>query len=348
MKIRGHEVLLPTTTVGAYPRPHWLQGRTFGTRTEPLYRSYAQRVAFEDATKICAKAQEDAGLDILSDGHQYYEWEAAGFQLEPIFHYITEMLDGFNPYGPPGAGEKYKYFYQAEVVAPIRWVRSMFEGVVSAMQGATVKPFKLSFLGPAQNSVIVSNRHYKDNIEVAMAMAGAMNQELKHLQAMGLEAIQLIDVLPPYTQDLWQIEVQHRLFEGITMTKLWHICYGSVDGQTDVHDDRMGVMLPLFHASPVDVIHVETKNRAYRELGALREFPTNKVLGIGVIDTKSCQIETADQVARDVSNALHVVPPERLMVQTDCGLGYFSRTVAYAKLKALGDGVRKVRAELGK
>lgn len=346
MKIRGEDVLLPTTMVGAFPRPHWIQGRTFGSLREPLYRSYAQRVAFEDATKIVAKAQEDCGLDILSDGHQYFEWEAAGFQLEPIFHYITEMLEGFTPYGPPGAGEKYKYFYQSEVVGPIKWVRSIFEGVVSAMQAATKKPFKLSFLGPAQNSVIVANKHYKDNVALAMDLAAALNQELKFLQNMGLEAIQLIDVLPPYTQDKWQIEVQRKLFDGITMTKLWHVCYGSVDGQTDVHEDKMPAMIPVFHESPADVIHIETCNRNFRELDALREFPKSKVLGIGVIDTKNYQIETPQQVARSISKAMEIVPPDRLMIQTDCGLGYFSRTVAFAKLKALGEGVRQVRATL--
>ena len=108
----------------------------------------------------------------------------------------------------------------------------------------------------------------------------------------------------------------------------------------------MGAMIPLFHESPADVIHVETKNRSYRELGAMREFPKDKVMGVGVIDTKVSQIETAADVARGIHQALEVVPPERLMIQTDCGLGYFSRTVAFAKLKALGEGVRSVRAEL--
>jgi Methionine synthase II (cobalamin-independent) len=97
------------------PPPHWLQGRVLGSLSEPVYRSHNLRIGYEDACKICAREQELAGLDILCDGAQYYEWEAPGFQLEPIFHFIPENLGGFKPYGPPGEGAKYRPFYQAVV-----------------------------------------------------------------------------------------------------------------------------------------------------------------------------------------------------------------------------------------
>jgi Methionine synthase II (cobalamin-independent) len=102
MEIRGEEVLLPVSAVSAFPRPHWLQGRVLGSLSEPVYRSHNLRIAYEDACKICAREQELAGLDILCDGAQYYEWEAPGFQLEPIFHFIPENLGGFKPTGRPG------------------------------------------------------------------------------------------------------------------------------------------------------------------------------------------------------------------------------------------------------
>ena len=104
MEIRGEEVLLPVSAVSAFPRPHWLQGRIFGSQYEPTYRSHNLRVAYEDACKLTAREQEAAGLHVLCDGAQYYEWEAPGFQLEPIFHFIPEMLGGITNYGPPGDG----------------------------------------------------------------------------------------------------------------------------------------------------------------------------------------------------------------------------------------------------
>lgn len=168
-----------------------------GSLQEPVYCSHNLRVAYEDVSKICASEQEAAGLDVLCDGAQYYEWEVPGFQLEPIFHFIPENLGGFRPYGPPGDGAKYAPFDKATVAEKIEWKRPIFERVVDAMKLSTDRPFKVAFLGPAQRSIIADNQFYDDPIDVARDVAVAMNQELKHLVSMGLEAVQLIDVLAP-------------------------------------------------------------------------------------------------------------------------------------------------------
>lgn len=346
MEIRGEEILLPVSAVSAFPRPHWLQGRVFGSQYEPTYRSHNVRVAYEDASKIVAREQENAGLHILCDGAQYYEWEAPGFQLEPIFHYIPEMLGGISNYGPPGDGVKYKPFYKGTVTGPVEWVRPIFEGVVYAMQNATDRPFKVAMLGPAQQSVILDDQHYGDGVALAKDIARALNKELRFLQDMGLESMQLIDVLPPYTTDMWQIECQQIMFEGIHMIKFWHVCYGSVDGQRDVFDDHAASMMPLFKESPVDVIHLEFTNKGFAELDAFRDFPADKVLGVGVVDAKNTMVESADQIAHRIKHALDVVPADRLLVSPDCGLGYFSRTTAYAKLRNMGEAADTVRKGL--
>ncbi len=344
MEIRGDEVLLPVSAVSAFPRPHWLQGRVLGSLSEPVYRSQNLRVAYEDACKICAHEQEKAGLDILCDGAQYYEWEAPGFQLEPIFHFIPENLGGFAPYGPPGEGAKYRPFYQAVVKGKITWERPIFESVVMTMQNATDKPFKVAFLGPAQQSVIVKDEYYGDQVAVARDLAIAMNSELKYLVSMGLEAVQLIDVLPPYTTDMWQIEMQNIMFDGVDAIKFWHVCYGSVDGQRDIFDNHAASMMPLFKESPADVIHLEFTNKGFDELEAFRDFPTDKVLGVGVVDAKNLQVETAEQIEARIRRALEVMPADRLLVAPDCGLGYFSRTAAYAKLRNMGQAAASVRS----
>jgi 5-methyltetrahydropteroyltriglutamate--homocysteine methyltransferase len=346
MRIRGNDVLLPTSAVSAFPRPHWLQGRVLGSLREPVYRSHNLRVTYEDASKICAREQELAGLDILCDGAQYYEWEAPGFQLEPIFHFIPENLAGFEPYGPPGDGVKYAPFYKAVVSGKIEWKRPLFEAVVNAMKGATDKPFKVAFLGPAQQSIIVDNQFYANPIDVAHDLAVAMNTELKYLVSMGLEAVQLIDVLAPYTQDTWQIDVQKTLFEGVDALKFWHVCYGSVDGQRDVFEAKTREMMPLFEASPVDVIHLESCSAEFGDLDPYRDFPADKVLGLGVVDAKNTIVESPEVIADRIRRRLEIVPADRLLVSPDCGLGYFSRTTAYAKLRNMGKAVEMVRAEL--
>ncbi len=346
MEISGEEVLLPTSAVSAFPRPHWLQGRVLGTLNEPVYRSHNLRVAYEDASKICAHEQEMAGLDILCDGAQYYEWEAPGFQLEPIFHFIPENLGGFSPYGPPGDGVKYAPFYKAVVNDKIEWKRPIFESVVNAMKGATKKPFKVAFLGPAQQSIIVDNQYYDDPIDVARDLAVAMNTELKYLVSMGLEAVQLIDVLAPYTQDMWQIEVQNAMFDGVDAIKFWHVCYGSVDGQRDVYEAKTADMMPLFKESTADVIHLESVSEEFSDLDAYRDFPSDKVLGLGVVNAKNTIVESPEQIADRIRERLKVVPADRFLVSPDCGLGYFSRTTAFAKLRNMGKAVEMVRAEL--
>jgi 5-methyltetrahydropteroyltriglutamate--homocysteine methyltransferase len=105
-------------------------------------------------------------------------------------------------------------------------------------------------------------------------------------------------------------------------------------------------MMPLFKRSKADVIHVETSNLGFAELDAFAAFPHDKVLGIGVIDAKNTQVESPEQVAAKIRKALEVVPADRLLIAPDCGLGYFSRTVAYAKLRAMGEGTRQVRQTL--
>lgn len=346
MEIRGEEVLLPASAVSAFPRPHWLQGRVLGSLHEPVYRSHNLRVAYQDAVTLCAREQEEAGLDVLTDGAQYYEWEAPGFQLEPIFHYIPECLEGCTPYGRQGEGAKYAPFYRPAITGPITWRRSLFEPAVTAMQRATRKPFKVAFLGPAQQSILVDDQHYGDPLEVARGFAGALNTELRYLADLGLEAVQLIDVLAPYTQDMWQIEMQHILFEGVDVKKFWHVCYGSVDGQRDVFEHKARDMMPLFKESPADVIHLEFTTNEFAELDAFRDFPTDKVLGVGVVNAKDYRVETPEQIAERIRRALDVVPADRLLVAPDCGLGYFSRTAAFGKLRSMGQAVEMVRGEL--
>ncbi|MDH3729325.1 MAG: hypothetical protein OER77_17480, partial [Myxococcales bacterium] len=91
---------------------------------------------------------------------------------------------------------------------------------------------------------------------------------------------------------------------------------------------------------------VEFCNKCFRELNVFKDFPKNKVLGVGVVDAKNTQVESVDEIAARIRKALEIAPAERLLIAPDCGLGYFSRTMAYAKLRNMGAAVQKVRAEL--
>jgi 5-methyltetrahydropteroyltriglutamate--homocysteine methyltransferase len=130
------------------------------------------------------------------------------------------------------------------------------------------------------------------------------------------------------------------------MIKFWHVCYGSVDGQRDVFDDHAAAMMPLFRESPADVIHLEFTNKGFGELEAFGDFPTDKVLGVGVVDAKNTMVDSVEQIADRIRRALKVIPADRLLVSPDCGLGYFSRTTSFAKLRNMGQAAEEVRRAL--
>src|SRR6202023_1806936 len=112
-----------------------------------------------------------------------------------------------------------RLFSQPVVYDNITWERPIFESVVMTMQNATDKPFKVAFLGPAQQSIIVKDEYYGDQVAVARDLAIAMNKELKYLVSIGLEAVQMITVLAPYTQDRCQLQMHNIMFDGVDATK---------------------------------------------------------------------------------------------------------------------------------
>src|SRR5258707_13553329 len=141
---------------------------------------------------------------------------------------------------------------------------------------------------------------------MAMDMATALNEEFKYLRSLGLEAIQIIDVLPAYTQDLWQIQAVNRMLEGLDdLISFWHICYGSVDAQTDVWEDKAAEMMPMFESATVTAIHFEPAHRDFREMESYRSFPRNKALALRFIAVKDPNLETPEPVANRIRRPPH-------------------------------------------
>ena len=274
MEIRGEEVLLPVSAVSAFPRPHWLQGRVLGSLSEPVYRSHNLRVAYEDACKICAGRAGEGGPGhpvrrraVLRVGGARLP-AGADLPLHPgepgRLRAVRAARRGRQvPAVLPGRGQGQDHLGAADLRER---GHDHAERHQQAVQGGVPRP------GPAE--------HHRQGrvlrrpaVAVARDLAIALNQELKYLVSMGLEAVQLIDVLPPYTTDMWQIEMQNILFDGVDAIKFWHVCYGSVDGQRDIFDDHAAAMMPLFKESPADVIHLEFTNKGFDELDGVPRLP---------------------------------------------------------------------------
>ena len=216
------------------------------------------------------------------------------------------------------------------------------------MKRATDKPFKIGFLGPTQLSILTKDLYYHDQRALAMDLAAAMNDEIKYLRdTFGLEAVQIVDVAVHYLTDPWLVEATNRALEGLDdMLKFWHVCYGSVDGQPDVPENRIPDVIAYFADCNFDVLSHELSNRDYSEVASFKSFPEDRVLCAGVIDDHNIVVETPEKVADGIRRVLEVVPADRLMVAPDCGLALFPRSVAQKKIRALGEGVRLVRDEL--
>ena len=348
VQIGGREVPIATTMVGGYPRPFWLKGRVFGWDDGPLYTSMAQRVAYEDALALCVRDQERAGLDLLSDGMQYEDYEAQGFQIDRIMHHITDFLGGLTNFGLPNPRKQWSAYYVSECVDSIEWRRPIYQGVVDGMKRTTDQPFKISITGPAQLVLMVNDRHYKDEYALAMDLAAALNEELRYLHAnFGLDSVQIVDISPHYVTAPWQVEANRRVFEGLDdVLKVWHVCYGRTEGQVVVFENKVREVISVFAETNIDVLMHEMAGRNYAELDSFRKFPEDRILCAGVINDHELQVETVDEVASGIRQLLEVIPAERLMVAPDCGLRWLPRHVAAMKLDVMCEAARLVRSEL--
>ena len=181
MRIAGREILLPTTMVGSWPRPLWLRGGVL--RQSPYevdFPDMYQRTLFEDAVRLAVKDQDLAGLDIVTDGNQYFEGETPYDKIQMLL--VPLRLHGFRGYGPPGAVPGMEQYFRPVVHDRVRWVRPVFGPVLGAVKIATDKPFKINInAGPATVATWCEDQWYGDDTALRTDVADAFNRELRWL-----------------------------------------------------------------------------------------------------------------------------------------------------------------------
>ncbi|ADG07358.1 vitamin-B12 independent methionine synthase [Kyrpidia tusciae] len=349
MKIRGEEILFPTTIVGSYVRPFWLTGKIFSEGADaPEFESFRAREMYHDAVALAVKDMEDAGLDIVTDGGQYYENET-NYEYAGLFHYMAERLEGYAPYGDRIKLHEFDLpIYKPTVLGPVRWKRPVFKPVLEAVQRATRKPIKINCsLGPATLAALSTDRHYGGDVAaLAMDVAAAYNQEFKDLEQRGVDMIQVTEPLPLHQLGPWIRDAINRAFEGISAYKVVHVCYGHEEGQPGILERRLHEILPLTHDLNVNMLHFEMSTHDFDEVERFKDFPADKDLGVGVISPKSLVVERPQQIADWILRTTRYVRPEQLCISTDCGMASFRRVVAFKKLKAMVEGTQLARAEL--
>jgi 5-methyltetrahydropteroyltriglutamate--homocysteine methyltransferase len=359
--------ILPTTMVGSYPRPHWFTQQLLGRDIRVAFKEVAHEEAYHDATATVIRDQEEAGLDIVTDGQMWYD-DYVGV-IGSFCWYMYERIPGFDPAKEPhpleaGASDRDRVI---ELFAdwggvvnsgPVRRGPIHLADLYRIARQHARKPIKVSVgAGPINLAWHVYFKHYKDARELSLALAPIFNAEMKELVDAGANYLQIEDLgawMPLFSNNKddynWIKEVIGRCCDGVKAKIGWHFCFGNAWGNdllSASFPTGYQTVLPHFFDTPgIDQFVLDYANRDMAGVEFLANLPKDKDVQVGVLDIRTNMIESPAQIADRIRKVVKVVPPERVILSTDCGMKPLARTVARMKLKALADGARIVRKEL--
>ena len=338
--------LLPTSLVGSYAQPDWLidRAKLAGRfpprvrakelwRVEPALLAQAQ----DDATQVAIRAQERAGLDLLTDGE---------IRRESYSNHFATALDGLdldnpgtvvNRSGQPNPVPR--------IIGPIRRPHPVQVRDLEFLRAHTDRPVKVTVPGPFTMSQQAQNDHYPDLEAAAMDYAAAVNAEIRDLHAAGADVVQVDE---PYLQArpdaarAYGLAALTAALSGVTGTTAVHLCFGYA---AIVHERPSGYsFLPELAGCPVDQISIET-GQSGLDLGILADL-ADKAIILGVVDLSTPEVETAEVLAARVRRAYPYILPECLVIAPDCGMKYLPRDAAEGKMRAMAGAAALLRAEL--
>jgi 5-methyltetrahydropteroyltriglutamate--homocysteine methyltransferase len=338
--------LLPTTVVGSYPQPGWLvdhealmKAGVPRVRAGGIWRLAGDALAEgqRDGAVLALHDMERAGIDIVGDG------EAGRESYSNQFATALDGIDLVNPGNTIGrTGENTPV---PRVVGPVRRTRPVVIDAVKFLRSQTDRPIKVTLPGPFTMTQQAQNEHYASDAELAMDYAAAVNEELHAAFAAGADIVQLDEPWMQARPDIareYAVAAINRALRDAPGTTGVHMCFGYA---AMVKDKPSGYsFLPELEGTSADLISIEAAQPGLDPDG-LAGLPSKKII-LGVIDLNDPKPETPELVAQRLRAALKVLPADRVVVAPDCGMKYLSREVAFAKLKAMADGARMVRAEL--
>jgi 5-methyltetrahydropteroyltriglutamate--homocysteine methyltransferase len=359
------DTVLPTTMVGSYPRPHWFRDQLDGRDAMVAFKNVDHAEAYEDATRVVISDQEEAGLDIVTDGQMSFDDQVG--VIGAFCWYMYERIGGFAPAKEVHPSEVGAATRTKEIELLSEWGGVINDGPVSpgplrlvelykiAAKHAT-KPLKVSVgAGPVNLAWHVHFKHYTNARDLSYALAPLFNEEMKALASAGARFLQIEDLgawLPLFTQDEsdyeWIADVMAQCVDGVDAKIAWHFCFGNAWGNalSGLFPKGYETVLPYFRDVPIEQFVLDYANREMADAEALKSLRDDTEVAVGVIDVRTTMIETPEQVAERIRKVLAVIPPERVYLTTDCGLKPLPRLVASMKLKALVAGAEIVRAEL--
>lgn len=338
-------MLFPTSLVGSYPQPDWLIDRQAlaGHSVPRLRAPHLWRIpepqlaeAQRDATLLAIRAQEDAGLDIVTDGE---------IRRESYFNRFATALDGIDiEQGGTTLSRGGRPVAVPRIVGPIRRRHPVEVEDMTFLRANTKRLAKITLPGPFTMTQLAQDDHYGDEEKVAMAYAAAVNEEIRDLFAAGADVVQIDE---PYMQAQpdkarrYAIQALNRALDGITGTTVVHMCFGYAAMVGSNKPNRYAFLDELRDCNCAQVSLETAQPRL--DCSTLNVLGTKKIL-LGVIDLGDMTVETPEIVAARIEAALPYVPAENIIVAPDCGMKYLPRDVAEGKLRAMVAGAKLMRA----
>lgn len=360
------KVPIAATHVGAFARPSWYTNGIYGQDFRELLARVPFREQYLDGLKVLMAEQQLAGMDIVTDGGLRYDPGVGGWGWP---YFVLSRLGGVSTTGrmtpvmqpTPILLEMMDLATTGVVTSDITSGRLQFAEFFKAAARFTSQPHRFTVIDPSLINVMLAGTHYKDPVEQLFAVAKAYNHEFKALVEAGCKIIQTDDFFPPlaaafgpFPEELWRVNIEafNTAVQGVNAHIWMHYCWGRPMNQLAF--GAVGSYEPLFKhiaEAKVDLVQIEAASTGgdnlARDLAVWKEHCPDKEIGIGVVNHRTTQVESVDQVAATIRKALRFVAPEHLALSCDCGLTALPRDVAWYKLKAIGDGAKKVRAESG-
>jgi len=335
--------MFEASIAGSLPKPAWLAEPNMLWAPWTL-SGEALAAAKRDATLLAIKQQEDAGIDIVTEGEQSRQHFVHGF-LENV-----EGID-FDKRVEMGIRDNRYKAMVPTVTGPLRLRGRVHATEARIARAHTAKKLKFTLPGPMTIVDTIADTHYGDRVALAMAFAALLNEEARGLQADGVDVIQFDEPAFNVYMDAvgeWGIAALERAAEGLSCTTAVHICYGygiqaNIDWKGTLGSEwrQYEAVFPALANSRIDQVSLECRN-SHVPMALMRLLGGKDVL-VGVIDVATDRVETPEEVADTIAQVLSFVPPERLFPCTNCGMAPMRRDVAEAKLAALGAGAALAR-----
>jgi len=320
-----------TTVVGSYPVPEWLLAAP-------------SEQALIDATRVVIATQEAAGVDVVCDG-ELYRFDLNHPETNGMIEYFVRPMQGV----------RYAMTFD-EVMAyralPGMRFRTRPPGVVDSAVGSGTldlplacqrasalasKPFKFTVTGPHMLAKTLLDRYYGDTAELAHAIADVLAEQVRHLDA---DVVQLDEAnLPGHPEEWeWAASAMNLVLDAVPSVPAVHLCFGNYGGQT-VQSGSWDKLLQYLNALHADHVILECAHRPVEELEVFKELKPEIGFGLGVVDIKATEVESADAVARAIERAERVLGAGRVRyIHPDCGFWMLKRPIADAKIRALAKG----------